>query len=264
MKKSYAPIGIALSGGGARGVAHIGVLKALQEEGIRPQVVAGTSAGAIIGALYAAGKSPEEMLDFIKDSRIWRILQVGIPYDGLTKLTYLKKRLKDVLEIDSFDALDHKLHIAVTNLNTGLVETMHSGKLFDVIVASSSIPLVFKPVEINGASYVDGGLLNNLPVEPLIGEVSHIIGVNAMPNLSVGNKAVQSVFGIATRCFELSIYANSRKNLELCDIVIAPEKLYRYNIFQFNKYKAICDIGYQAAYDMMPAIKALLDAKNTI
>ncbi len=258
MTEEKPKLGIALSGGGARGIAHIGVLKALREEGIIPDVLAGASAGAIIGALHAAGKTPEEMLNFVKDSSIWRIFRVGIPYDGLTKLTYLRQRLKETLQEDSFEALQHKLFVTVANLNTGQLRTVSEGPLFDFVVASSSVPLVFKPIEIDGELYVDGGLINNLPVEPLLDEAQHVLGVNAMPTLPVTNKDIQTVFGIATRCFELSIYANSRANINQCHLVITPEELQQYHIFQFNKYQSIHDIGYRAAKKAMPDIVRML------
>lgn len=258
MTKRKRKLGMALSGGGARGIAHIGVLQALREAGIVPEVLSGTSAGAIVGALHASGHTPEAMLEFVEDTSIWRIFTVNLPYDGLTKLTYLKKRLTECIAKDSFEALNHPLYITVANLNSGSLRTIHQGPLFDAVVASSSIPLVFKPVEMDGELYVDGGLLDNLPVEPILPEAEVIVGVNAMPTLPVKNKSIQTVFGIATRCFEMSIYANSRTNLEQCHLVITPTQLQQYNIFQFNKYEAIYEIGYEAGLEAVPQLQALL------
>jgi len=255
-------LGLVLSGGGARGIAHIGVIRALQEHGIEADLIAGTSAGAIVGALYAAGHSPDSMLDFVRDASIWRIFKVGLPTDGLTKLTYLRERLAQFITQNDFAALQKPLHIAVTNLNTGKLEIKDSGPLFEAVMASSSIPLVFKPVEFDGQVYVDGGLLNNLPVAPIAEHCTHIIGVNVMPNLEVQNKAVQSVFGIATRCFELSIYANTLPSARDCDWLIEPKELYRYNIFQFNKYREIHDLGYEEAIAQVEQIKAALSQKG--
>lgn len=251
-------LGMALSGGGARGIAHIGVLQALREAGIVPEVLSGTSAGAIVGALHASGHTPEDMLEFVKDTSIWRIFTVNLPYDGLTKLTYLKKRLTECIAEDSFEALNHPLYITVSNLNSGSLRTISRGPLFDAVVASSSIPLVFKPVELDGELYVDGGLLDNLPAEPILPESEIVVGVNVMPTLPVKSKSIQTVFGIATRCFEMSIYANSRNNLENCDVVITPTKLQQYNIFQFNKYQSIYEIGYEAGVEAVPRLTNLL------
>lgn len=254
MKESLR-IGMALSGGGARGIAHIGVLQALEEEGISPVVLSGTSAGAIVGALYASGKNPAEMLEFVKEASILRVFKVSFPYSGLAKLTYLKERLSAFIPDDQFESLQKKLFVTVSNLNTGESEIINKGPLFRAIMASSAIPLVFQPVEMNGNLYVDGGLLENLPVRPLVYEaLDIIIGVNVMPLVDAPGKSVQSVVGIATRCFDLSIQGNTRPNVEFCDVFIEPKDVHQFNIFQFNKYQQLYEIGYQAARDKMPEI----------
>jgi len=254
-KEESVRIGIALSGGGARGIAHIGVLRALEEQGLFPEVLSGTSAGAIAGALYASGNGPDRMMEFVKDASILKIFKVSFPYSGLAKLTYLKDRLAKFIEVDGFEALQKKLFVAVSNLNTGECKIIEEGPLFQAIMASSAIPLVFQPIEINGQQYVDGGLLENLPVRPLVyADVDLIIGVNVMPLVDAPGKSVQSVFGIATRCFELSIQGNTRPNVEFCDIFIEPKRVHAYNIFQFNKYQEFYDIGYETAVAQMPEI----------
>ncbi len=255
-------LGLALSGGGARGIAHIGVIKALEDAGIQADIVSGTSAGSIVGALYAAGYNSDDMLRFVKDASMWRLFKFGLPVDGLTKLVYLKEHLSEFLDVDSFEALNLPLIIAISNLNSGALRYVNSGPLFDVVMASSSIPLVFKPVEINGSVYVDGGLINNLPAKVLKPQADHILGVNAMPVKDVRARSVQTVFGIATRCFELSVYANSLGDMEVCDWVIEPKGLYDYNIFQFNKYQELFDLGYEAAIDQMEKLQHAIQANT--
>lgn len=251
-------VGITLSGGGARGIAHIGVLQALEENGIYPEVISGTSAGSIVGALYASGKTPEEMIKFVKDSSIFGLITIGFPTTGLTKLTYLRQMLAKHIEEDRFEALNKKLFIAVANLNRGHIEIISSGKLFDVVMASSSLPLVFKPVEINGEYYIDGGILNNMPVKPLVDHSDYIIGVNVMPNVEVQKKAVQNVFGIISRCFDLFTSANTLPSAELCDLLIEPKALHDYNVFSFNKVDELFEAGYQAALEKVNEIKSSL------
>ncbi len=259
LKKGFAKkIGLALSGGGARGVAHIGAIQALEEHGIFADALSGASAGAIVGTLYAAGKTPAEMMDFVRDSSFWKIFQIGLPIDGLAKLTYLQERLVQTIPVDDFSILKKELHLAVANLNTGHCELRHEGKLFSTVMASCAVPLVFKPIELNGDVYVDGGLLNNLPVEPLRASCDIVIGINVMPNVPVSAKAVQTALGIAIRSFELSVYANTIPSLRQCDIVIEPESLYQYHIFQFNKFQEIYDIGYRKTLEAMPEILALV------
>lgn len=255
-------IGIALSGGGARGIAHVGVLQALHEHNIYPEVVAGASAGAIVGGLYAAGHSPETIMEFVKDSSLLRLFKVGLPIGGVAKLTYLKERLAAYIPEDSFESLKHRLFVAITNLNTGECEIRSSGVLYDVIMASCSIPLVFKPVEIEGQIYVDGGVLNNLPVAPLAPYSDLRIGVNVIPHVKTSNKNIQSLMGIANRCFELSILANTRPNLNLCDMLIEPRRVHGFNIFQFNQSERLFEIGYRAAQDRIPELQALIQLKQ--
>ncbi|MCB0572804.1 MAG: patatin-like phospholipase family protein [Phaeodactylibacter sp.] len=250
--------GVVLSGGGARGIAHIGVLQALESRGYAPVALSGASAGAIIGALYAAGRKPSEILDFVRQASLFKLFKVGLPYSGLTKLTYLRDKLAEYIEEDSFEALEKKLFVAVANLNTGQCEIRSSGKLFDVVTASSSIPLVFQPVEIDGQLYVDGGLLDNMPVEPLRPVVDVVLAVNVMPQVEVPNKAVQNVFGVAQRCFDLGILANTRPNIERCDLLVEPKAVHAFNIFQLNRYQKLYDIGYNAMMEKMGELEKLL------
>ncbi len=254
-------IGLALSGGGARGCAHIGVLQALEEQNIDCKIISGTSAGAIIGALYASGLSPKDMLGFVKDASIFKIFKVTIPDRGFTKLTYLKERLGKFIAKDSFDHLDKKLYIALSNLSSGSTEFRSTGPLFDVVMASSSIPLVFKPVEIDKQFYVDGGLTENLPLsQDFIDETDFILGVNVMPSVSMVDRNFSTVISVALRCFDLSVYGNSKASMKQCDVLIEPDKVNKYNIFQFNKYKDLYKIGYESTMEKMPEILEKLKA----
>ncbi len=257
-------IGISLSGGGARGIAHIGVLKALEENGISPEVMVGTSAGSIVGALYAAGYESDKMLEFLKDVSILKIFRVGLPNRGLASLNYLESLLQEALPDDNFSVLKKKLFIGIANLLTGKLEIISSGPLHQVIIASSSIPLIFKAIKLGDNLYVDGGAIDNMPVQPLKGLSDVIIGVNVMPIVPIDEKEVSSMIGIAARCFEMAIWSNSKPNLQQCDIIIEPTGITQYSIFQFNKYQELYEIGYEAARRAMPDIKAQLEAKQLI
>ncbi len=255
-------LGISLSGGGARGIAYIGVLKALGENQFYPGCIAGTSAGSIVGALYAAGKGPDEIMEIVEDSKLWKVVQVGWSFDGLTKLTYLKDRLSEVIGEDSFEALLRKFHVAISNLNTGDAEIISSGALFDVVMASCSIPLVFKPVEINEQMYVDGGLLNNMPVHPIREEVDVLIGVNVMPKEEESeNSKLNSFMEISTRCFDLAINSNTIYSAKQVDVLIEPKGILEYNIFNFNKFEEIYRIGYEAGMEAIPVIQEAMREK---
>ena len=257
-------IGISLSGGGARGAAHIGVLQALEEHGLVPDIVAGCSAGSIVGVLYAAGFSPADMLKFLEESTSLKMIKLGMPSRGLAKLTYLHDRLAEVLPGNDFKHLKKPFYVAVSNLNTGELEILDQGLLYDTVEASCSIPLVFQPKELNGQMYVDGGILANMPVEPLLPDADIIIGVNVIPQTTVNKKAVQGVIGIAYRCFDLSILANTRPQAALCDWVIEPAGVGDYHIFQFNKYLELYELGYNYTLEQMDRIKERLSKKMAV
>lgn len=243
--------GITFSGGGARGAAHIGVLKALEEFGIEPTHVVGVSAGAIVGALYAAGKKPQEMMDFIAESSMIRVIKFGIPRTGLTTMDYLRTRISEMLPENDFESLKKPLHIGVTNISAGAFELHNSGKLHDLIAASCSIPFVFKPMEIDGTLYVDGGIMNNMATLPLEGKVDYIIGSNLIPPKALEKKDLSSVISISWRCFDLSVMANTSPCTQRCDILFEPPAVADHNIFSFSKIQELYDIGYNHAKEML-------------
>ena len=173
-------IGVSLTGGGARGIAHLGVLKALSEEGINPDIISGTSAGAIIGAFVAAGISYEESLNIIIKTKLLSVFKPAFSWRGLLSVDKLGKILNQHLPAD-FDSLNLPLLVAATDINAGETRYFQSGNLTQAIMASSCIPVVFSPVEIDGTLYVDGGLLNNLPAEPIREQVTRLIGISCNP-----------------------------------------------------------------------------------
>lgn len=234
-------IGISLSGGGARGIAHIGVLQALEELGIFPDVISGTSAGALVGALYASGQKPAEILRIFKDSSLRKLFRVSLPTIGLSDNRYLREVMAEVIGIDDFAALQKPLYISVTNLTTGQCEIVSEGKLFDVAVASCSIPILFKSVKIGESIYADGGLMNNLPVEPLIDTCDRVIGVNVTPVDHEGK--LGNLLDIGSRVLELSLWANVEPRLQQCDIKLEPQAD-EYGLFDLSKAQEIYEAGY--------------------
>ncbi len=259
-------IGIALSGGGAKGIAHIGVIRALLDNGIEPTIVAGTSAGSIIGALYAAGVSCDDMEKLIADSSIMKIFRVvGIPGAGLVKLDYLKERLAHFIPEDSFEALDFPLYVCATNLNQGKAVYFSSGTVFDKVVASCSVPWLFKPLEIDGELYVDGGIINNLPASILRDKCDILIGSNVKPKVHVqSNKDLDTFMGITQRVVDLTLWTNCKPNVKMLDVYIAPEKVNEFSFFSMTKVKELCDIGYEETMNQMPKLKHIIAEKSLV
>ena len=257
-------IGISLAGGGARGIAHIGVLQALEENGISPAYVSGASAGSIVGALYAAGIAPGEILRIFKETSLLKLFKPVLPTAGFADLGSIAEILAEHIPIDSFESLEKKLFICITNLTKGRFEIASEGSLFEMVVASSSIPLLFKARVINGDYYVDGGLLNNLPVEPLIETCDYVIGVNVTPIDSTED--LSSIVGIGYRTLDMVMWANVESRLRQCDVIIEPNSA-NFGLFDVGKADEIFQAGYEAGKEAIVEIRKIqknkISNKNT-
>ena len=264
MTREKYSLGIALSGGGARGFAHIGVLKALLEHDLEPEIVSGTSAGAVVGTLYAAGLSIEEMTQFVKSANYLRALLPSWPNKGLISLSYLRKHLQKHLPKDQFEELHKELYIVISNLNSGQAEVRNSGSLLKVVTASSAIPLIFQPVSIDDNTYVDGGLFMNLPAEPIRDKCRYLIGVNLTPPVELPPKKIRSVRSVLERSFDLVVLSNTRPQMQFCDVLIQPKPLVNYHIFQFSKGDELIKLGYEATLVQIDNIKKDLEQLDEI
>jgi len=251
-------IGISFSGGGTRGAAHIGVVQALNEHDIKADYVAGTSAGAIVGSLYAAGLSVDEMMQFAGEGKLLKLFQAKLPTKGLVSLDYLGKLLEKYINADSFEELKIPLFVVTSNLMSGQKETFYKGKLFEVVMASCAIPLIFKPVEINGQIHIDGGIFDNMPVECLRPHCDIIIGINLIPIMPLKKKNLKSLYSIGMRSFDMHVAHNSLMNFPLCDVVIEPTEVKDFSIFNFGAYKKMHQYGYEAAMLKMDELKELV------
>ncbi len=249
-------IGITLSGGGARGIAHIGALQALEENGVSPTLVSGASAGAIVGALYATGMSPEEILAAFKHTPQYKIFRPTVGR-GLMDLGKLKGALSRQIPIDNFAALRKRLFVAVVNLNSGLCEYISQGPLLDWVVASASVPIIFKPRKLAGAVYADGGLINNLPIEPLEGLCDLLIGVNVTPLRHTSK--LNGLRPLINRTVDLVMWNGVERRLARCDVAIEPEA-HEFGFFETDKSDQLFEIGYQAAQARMGEILSKLSA----
>jgi NTE family protein len=247
-KKSY-KLGLALSGGGARGFAHLGAIKALNEAGIYPDIIAGVSAGSIVGALYADGYTPDDIIKILSERTFLNYVKFNLLKDGLMKLTGLQATLELKLSAKTFDELKIPLIIVASDLNEGKPVYFKSGSLIDKVLASSSIPILFPPVLIENHSFVDGGLFENLPVSPLRNICDFVIGININPPIKQEN--FKSFIQIAERVFHLSVLTNMLNSFELCDMLVAPTKLNGYGLLDISKGKEIFKIGYNETKSML-------------
>lgn len=251
--------GISLSGGGARGLAHIGVLSALEECGIYPSVIAGCSMGAVVGAFYAAGYTPAEMLALVKKEKLHKLFKWRLPKEGMLSLDVLRERMREYIPQDSFKALKKPLFVAVSNISKGQGEIISSGSLHRAVLASASVPIVFDPQVLHGQYYVDGALYDNMPVDPLLGRCDRIIASNV--NYSGPVKELSGIKSIAERVYRLAINQHVWKNFQKCDIVIDPPDLRNHSVFDFKHLDAIVGIGYR---ETMKSIKTPTGRLKTV
>jgi NTE family protein len=244
MSKHKYDIGLVLSGGGARGFAHLGVIQALNEAGIFPDVICGTSAGAIAGVLYADGYSPREILKMtISNSRL-HYIRPTVQKDGLLQITGVIRILKNNLRAKTFEELKIPLFVTATDLNNGRVDYFSSGELVNPVVASASIPVLFKPVMIDNKHYVDGGVLDNLPIKPIENICRFIIGSFVNPTGYQEN--VVNLINIAERTFLLSMSKEVIEKSKKFDLFIAPLELRNYKILDPEKAEELFMVGYKA------------------
>ena len=236
-------VGVVLSGGGIRGVAHLGVLKALSEAGIKFCKISGTSAGAIVGSLFAEGHDPYHILQVILKTKLLRFMRPAIGAGGLLSLEHTTSLFREYLPHNSFEGLKIPVTITTTNFSTGKLAYFSSGELIPVIQASSAIPGVFKPMIINDEMYVDGGVLNNFPVEPLLDNCDFIIGssCNHVPFV----KRITTFRRMIQRTALLAVNADMKEKRAFCDVLIEPESLGATHIFEIGKAEEL----YWLAYD---------------
>ena len=247
-----------LSGGGSRGLVHAGILKALVEAEIAPDCIAGNSSGALVGALYAAGYDLEDTLHFFDDTNPFKFSRFALRKAGFLDSDKILDDLKRWFPEDSFEALDRRLFVVATDLTAGQLVTFSSGPLIGALLASSSVPFVFTPTRHDGRLFVDGGVLNNFPIEPLIGQCDVILGVYASPLHDLSGELGTS-FAVTQRAFAIGMYHASRRKFDQAALVLCPPELSRYATFDIKRHREIAEIGYQAAIERMGDIRRLLD-----
>ena len=244
LKKTYKS-GLCLSGGGARGMAHVGVLKALEEYGIFPDIVSGTSSGAVVGALYCAGYTPEQIFLFLSRITYYHFFKFAFDSRGVFSLLKIEKRLRKKLP-STFEGLKKRLIITCTDIGNGISEYFSQGNnLLKALMASCSVPVIFQPIEINKKMYVDGGLIDNMPVKVLRPLCEKIIGINT--NYSGIKRDINNYRQVFERSLMVMINQNQFKSREMCDMLIESPEISAFSAFSFHKSKKLYEIGYQLA-----------------
>lgn len=286
--KKNLKIGLTLSGGGAKGLAHIGVLRVLEELDIRPDYISGTSMGALIGALYSAGYSLDEIEKILTQSD-WdsfingnfmedkvplekkinnKNYMVSVRYDnkfnfslpkgfGNNQLIYfeLKKLLSNLEEFKNFDEFPIPLRIVATDLNTGKAVAFKEGDLAKIITASIAIPTVFDPIEINGRLYVDGLVSRNFPVIDVIDMGADIVIGSDVGN-EVKDKKDYNIISVLNQLVTIQSAASTEEQRKLTSILITPDVL-NYSATDLDKGPILIKLGEEAAKEKITFLQSL-------
>ncbi len=288
VEKKDVKVGLVLSGGGAKGFAHVAVLKVLEEAGVRIDYIGGTSMGAIIGGLYASGYSANQLDSIIKTTDFNKILTDNLPrkskpfYDkehsekyiiniplkngkvgmptalsnGQNVLNLLTSLTQHVNSISDFSKLPIPFVCIATNLETGQQEVLNKGFLPEAILASGAFPTLLAPVEIDGKLMSDGGITNNFPVEEvkaLGAEV--IIGVDIQSGLE-NKEGLNSAVKILNQIVGFQMYKSMDHKYDSLDLVIKPN-MKMFNVVSFDKAKEIMIEGDLAAREQYSQLKAI-------
>jgi len=250
-------IGLVLSGGGARGIGHIGVLKALEELNIPIDVIAGTSAGALVGAMYARGYRSQELLEAVQKIKMfdWHTLSIGSL--GLLKMQSIEKVLREYLP-NTFEELNIPLTVCSTDIVNNQSVFFSQGNLIDKLLASACIPILYEPILIDNCFYIDGGVLNNLPIEAVKDKCDKIIAIHVNHLGKHQNKL--SFKDILERSFHLSISQSVYGKTNAIDVFIDPPNMSRFSMFDTqNQVQEIIDYTYNFAMQNKEYITSVLD-----
>jgi NTE family protein len=251
-------IGLALGGGSARGFAHIGVLKSLDQAGIRPDVIAGTSAGSLVGAFYAAGWTPWQIEEFalaVREADVADFSTAG--KRGMLAGDALARIINDKLKGARLEGLKTRFAAVCTDLKTGELALLRQGLVGDAVRASCSIPGVFVPKDLNGRELVDGGLVSPLPVRSVRqmgADLVIAVDVAARPKRS----EFPGLYEVILQSFEIMGRALADQEALQADLVIRPETS-QYSSADFNVRREMIQAGYEAAQAMLPELKRRLE-----
>lgn len=238
-------IGLALSGGGARGFAHLGALYALEEQGIRPDIIAGVSAGSIAAALYGSGLRPMEIMRSFMKARFWDFCEIGVPSGGFFTMKGFHAFINQNLKVRRLEECPIPTVICATDLDNCKPVQWRKGSISERVLASCSIPVVFKPVVIGGVHYVDGGVLHNLPSWAIRDDTSHLIGINVSPQINPGRSS-GNILDVATRSFHLMSRNNAVADIQLCDTVVSVDSIADMGVFTLKEKERMFKSGYYA------------------
>lgn len=240
-------IGYALSGGFIKGFAHLGAIQALWEHHIKPEIIVGVSAGALAGAFIADGNEPYRCLDFFKGHTFRDLSKLSISAAGVFSLDPFVEFLKDNLKATRLEELSIPLIVVATDLDHGRSTLFRKGSIAERVAASCAMPVMFIPRVIHGTTYVDGGVLKNLPVSFIRKQCQHVVAINVSPLQTPEYK--KNIWSIAIRAYHFMFESNTLPERELPDLLIEPVNLAGYSNRELEKAEEIFEQGYRIAQE---------------
>jgi len=258
-QKKHYKVGLALGGGGTRGFAHLGALRAFEEEGISFDYISGTSVGSLVAALYASGMSAEEMIEKAKELRVKDIRTSKLPFVP-SKTEKLEEVMKEYIGDLVFSDLKKPLTVVAVDLISAKEVHIESGSVIKAVAGSCAVPAVFSPVEYEPYLLVDGGVQNTIPSDVLKNKgCKYIIAIDVNPARGYGTKSTK-IIDVVAASIRIMMKANAEKGKMYADIVISPDTK-RFKSTRVEGGLELIEEGYRATMDAMPQIKKLLKIK---
>jgi NTE family protein len=260
VQKGEPVVALVLGGGASRGFAHVGVIKVLEEQGIRPDIIVGTSAGSLVGALYAGGYSALALQSIALGMAQSDIRDVTLPGRGFLKGEMLQDFVNQYLDNRSIEALPVRFAAVATDLQSGELMVFNRGNTGLAVRASSAIPGIFQPATIDGRDYVDGGLLSTVPVRVarrLQPDILIAVDVSRTPEARV---EIKDTFDVLAQTLAIMGRAESLAEMREADIVIRPD-VNEVGALDFAAKQLAIARGEQAARAELPRLHALLRGK---
>jgi len=254
-------IGIVLGGGGIRGVAHVALLQILKERGISPTHISGASSGALIGAMASLNLPVSTQLQFFREASLFKLNYITFGKAGILNTEKYAPYLQQFFGDTTFEQLRQKLIVSATNFSDGQPTFFERGPLIPTLLASAALPPVFSPVKIEDKYYVDGGIMNGFPVEPLQNRCDFIIGSAVNPVGDLAAKKRPNSFRLIYRTATLRVLADSHSKFHRCDYVFAPPGLRKFGALDLRKVDEVYGYSYLYFEKRIGELTRMLEGK---
>lgn len=249
-KKKY-QLGVAFSGGGAKAAAHCGALQAIKEYGIQPEVVSGTSAGALVAVLYASGFTPKQMVETFQGLNFFKdIVTPHVPKGGLFDSRPLLELIRKKLPYSRMEELPIPTYIVASDIEHGVPKIFTKGEIAPRVVASCSIPVIFQPICINGVHYIDGGAFQNLPVSAIRQKCEKVIALNL--NHLEEDKYKNTLMSVAYRSFMMMMTTNVAADTAQADLFVELDTC-GCMAYDMSKIESLFFRGYESTVKVLEA-----------